>query len=217
MKKIIVIVCFMLMVPVIASAYTINDLVGDQIGVKQFDLYGINVIQDTTHITFDIYSNYPQNGVTVGSWKTFAGDLAFDFNNDGTYDHAVAFTNHDGLTAGGFYSVSSWNTSNNYALNGYTYNKNQIVTIKSGSFIEQADNFAWQNIAGTAPDYLWSVTLDKDLFPEGVNGIFYSVATCSNDNIKGSFTVTPEPATMLLFGMGVAGLAARLRRKNRSI
>ncbi len=39
--------------------------------------------------------------------------------------------------------------------------------------------------------------------------------SCGNDTVNGNFDVAPvpEPATMLLFGTGLVGLAGRLRRK----
>ena len=47
---------------------------------------------------------------------------------------------------------------------------------------------------------------------------FHWAMTCANDTIEGGVKVpgsVPEPATMLLFGTGLAGLAAARKRKNQ--
>lgn len=212
-----------------AFAYTINDPVGvawptpgyDRIGDVKYELFGMNISQGVDTITFDIFSNFNKTqptGTNPSTWYTTPGDLFFDFDSDGQYDHGVAFTNNSGLVAGGFYSITSANKSDFYAKPNYVYHNNQFVTITGGSLLGMADMFYQDDIAGSSPDYMWHLVLDKDYFTHGDTvGLHYAVATCANDYMDGSFTVTPEPATMLLFGMGVAGLAARLRRKNRSI
>ncbi len=204
-------------------AYTINDPIGDQRGISLFDIYGINVNNTANTITFDIFSNYPQTGHLAGTWNTFAGDLALSLDGDNIYEYGVAFTGHNGLTVGGVYGVSDWYISNNYAPAGYgtnTYNAGQIVTIKTGVYKAMA-NLTWEDISGNNPDYRWRVTLDASDF--GISGltnlhgqnfkVFYSVATCSNDNIGGSYTATPEPASLSLLGMGLLGLMGFRRKK----
>jgi len=202
-------------------AYTINDPVPDRIGDRAFEIYGMNVSNTINTITFDIYTNYPQSGFPVSAWNTFAGDLALSLDGDDTYEYGVAFTNHNGFAAGSVYAVTDWYESNDYAPSGYNYNKDQIVTIKTGTFKGLA-SLTWEDISGSNPDNRWRVTLDASDF--GISGltnlhgqnfkIFYSVATCSNDNIGGSYTATPEPSSLSLLGLGLFGLAG-LGRKRR--
>jgi len=196
-------------------AYTINDLIGDRIGVDSFELYGMDVLESGDDLIFDIYTNYPQSGVTVSNWHTFAGDLFFDFDGDDIYDHGIAFTNKEGLNPGSFYSISDYNTSNHYALSGYIYNKNIPVAIDSGILLGSADVFAWEDIAGSNPNYRWHMVLDRSYFPKGVDiDVLYSGASCANDYLEGSFTVTtPEPASMLLLLFGLAGSFFIKRKK----
>ena len=190
-------------------AYTINDAVGDQIGEPTFDIYGINITNNGSNLTFDIYDNFPQKGVTVGAWYAFPGDLALDTTGKFKFDYGVALTDHDGLTAGTIYSNAKWHISNDYdpSPGSYIYNKDQIVTLKSGDFFGKG-TVEWIPQNG-APYYDIHITV-----PE-VNGYlpdfkhtYYASANCAND-----FVGAPEPVSTILFVTGGTVLLMRRIRK----
>jgi len=214
----------------------------DRIGTPIYELYGMNINRADGKITFDIFTNFPKVGDSdVGAWKTKPADLALDFDHDGDFDYGVAFTDHVGkdgkiIKAGTLYSASQWFISNDYDPNhkpwpqsgaGYVYHEGKIVAIKDGTILSQDNSLTWINNDPTGNlnnDIAnWDIRLvldESDFSGLHLHGdtvdVFYGGATCANDYLQGSYAVTPEPATMLLFGMGVAGLAARLR-KRRSI
>jgi hypothetical protein len=196
----------------LSFGYTINDVVGDKIGGTGFEAYGIDVnLSVPSKITFSLYTNYPQSGITAGSWATFAGDLAIDLPNGTPYEYGIALTNHDGIIAGNLYNVTNWNLSNSYAPSGgYSYNQNQMVTIGAGTDIGDA-LISWNSI-GSDPTYRIDVTLARNLIPADVIGLHWPVATCANDYVDGTTSV-PEPATLLLLGVGLIGLAGIGRKK----
>ncbi|WP_286817217.1 PEP-CTERM sorting domain-containing protein [Desulfobacter sp. UBA2225] len=154
----------------------------------------------------------------------YAGDLALSFDgNASTYEYAFDFglftkdyyngelveadNNADGKDDFGLYSVTEWNddiaftTSNPFAMDGGT-----MVSGANGTTAAGQDGTSY-----------WR-TVSFDLTSLGLTGIFtldaHWTMSCGNDAINGSADVpVPEPATMLLFGTGLMGLAGLQRRR----
>jgi len=121
----------------------------------------------------------------------------------------TAFTGH------GSEGTSNFNFAQLVTINGVTQTLNIVGTIDIGTFVDTVHILSSDPLTFNFGTF----TVDVNVVPTSIDG-FGPGEFC--DFLKAEFVIrtqpseTPEPATLSLLGLGLAGVAAKLRQRRKS-
>ena len=173
------------------SAYAPGDL--------SLSTTGWNPLETSTDTFTNGKRNYNSDGAGVGT----------------SWDFVVALEGVSTSTKGtsNLYSTAAANGNISYG----TLRKAQEAWFSPSTGATSVGTGDWKIVspANANPYLLITTSLTNEMQNVQEWGLHWTME-CANDVIEGSFSPVPEPATVLLFGAGLAGLAAFGRRRGRN-
>lgn len=194
------------------------DIIGDP-NIFETPKVILTVDPGTSKVNYQIFTNFPKTGDPDYS-MTKVADLFFDFNqNSGTYNYAVILRpdGHDGFSQGDVVRLSQARSAQDIyggygnLIYGGRYNQsNPLISYTeavSGNLLSQA-SVSW-NPGNAIAKYEIDISFTA---PAGANQtFFFGTGNCSNDGVSN----VPVPASVLLLGSGLLGLAMLRWRKGK--
>lgn len=194
------------------------DVIGN---LNDFDILGLNATVSSDLLKVDIYSTYFDDN-SISQYDTELGDLFISvdgYSGEGEgWEYVAVLDNHnpdiiEGKASGSVFLYDKDDGGNivmSHVSNPrYIYREGQEV-----QFTPQANAKAtgtWQ----IDNNWLSIYIAGDDILPVVTEVGFHYAMTCGNDVIEGGVAPVPEPATMVLLGTGLIGLAGISRRKRK--
>ena len=192
-------------------------------GGEKFDIEGLNFAYDNDFIYLSVTSSFNEGAYTTGWNQTYGrGDLFFGFVGDKD-DYAITSDGRlvDVATANGitnkpgtYYNnlairdaVGAWRVGTGTNLGGVDILKSYDASLEGNPMF-----------GGGAGTYIWEYRFSRSLLSDFGSGAitFHQTLECGNDLLEKQYESVPEPATMVLFGIGLAGLGAKLRGRKKA-
>ncbi len=189
-------------------------------GGEIFDIEGLNFSHNNGKINISLTNSFGLSAYSsVWNQNLDLGDIFFGFNGN-KYEYGID------VSTNRLYKVDSYIGIENKPGTYYgTSIEAQAGAWKIGSGTDYGEiknsykywpDLELNPMQGSGDTYVFEFEFDAALISDfqNYNTVdFHNTLACGNDLLEKSYSAVPEPATILLFGLGSLGLAALRRRR----
>ncbi len=184
-------------------------------GDQRFDAEAMYATWDDNNLYFAVVTGFPKDGAQ----GYVPAPIAIDFGSDGIYEYGIDVVASSASNVGSLYRPDSWTNDpfgGNWG-NGYVGHPSYPISMVNKHLVFNPDyiNLVYNDTYyASSSHYVIEGFMPLSAFGSDWSQDFtmHWTETCGNDAIN--LTATPEPASMALMGIGLLGLARRLRKRN---